>query len=112
MTEIMRLQDLMLNKNLVIRALPKEVEHKFIYNSGRKTEYDEILRTNSTARIERNSNKVEYIIYREDTMYSNDSFIVGIKSNINSTVDSWDWLKKNNKLVIFNSLEDIMDYFK
>lgn len=112
MTEIMRLQELMLNKNLVIRALPKEVEHKFIYNSGRKTKYDEILRTNSTARIERNSNGVEYIVYSEDTMYNNDSFIVGIKSGTDSTVASWDWLRENNKLVIFNSLEDIMDYFK
>lgn len=112
MTEIMRLQELMLNKNLVIRALPKEVEYKFIYNSGRKTEYDEILRTNFTTRIERNSNGTEYIIYREDTMYSNDSFIVGIKSGIDSTVDSWDWLRENNKLVIFNSLGKIMDYFE
>lgn len=112
MTEIMRLQELMLNKNLVIRALPKEVEYKFIYNSGRKTEYDEISRTNSTARIERNSNGIEYIVYRKNTMYSDDSFIVGIKSGTDSTVDSWDWLRENNKLVIFNSLEEILDYFK
>lgn len=112
MREIMRLQELMLNKNLVIRALPKEVEYKFIYNSGRKKEYDKILRTNSTARIERNSNGVEYIVYSEDTMYNNDSFIMGIKNNTDSTVASWDWLKENNELVIFNSLKEILDYFE
>ena len=109
--DIIRLQELMVEKNLVIRALPKEVEYKFIYNSGRKAEYDEILRTNSSARIERNDKGTEYIVYKEKTAYSEDSFIVAIKDGKNSTVDSWDWIRENNKLVIFNSLEDILKYF-
>ena len=111
MMSIMRLQELMLEKNLVIRALPKEVEYKFIYNSGRKAEYNEILRTNSSARIERNDKGTEYIVYKEKTAYSEDSFIVAMKDGKDSTVDSWDWIRENNKLVIFNSLEEIVRYF-
>lgn len=110
--DIMKLQELMIERNLVIRALPKEVEYKFIYNSGRKAEYDEILRTNSSARIERNDKGTEYIVYKEKTSYSEDSFIVAIKDGKNSTVDSWDWIRENNKLVIFNSLEEILRYFE
>lgn len=80
--DIIRLQELMIERNLVIRALPKEVEYKFIYNSGRKAEYDEILRTNSSARIERNDKGTEYIVYKEKTSYSKDSFIVAIRGKI------------------------------
>lgn len=109
--DIIRLQELMLEKNLVIRALPKEIERKFIYNSGRKAEYDGILRTNSSVRIETNSKGVEYIVYMEETRYQKDSFIVAIKEGTDSTVDSWDWIYENNKLLIFNSLEDILKYF-
>lgn len=112
MTNIIKLQELMLKRNLVIRALPKEVEYKFIYNSGRKAEYDEILKTNSTSRIEVNKNGVEYIVYRENTKYQEDSFILAMKDGKDSTVDSWDWIKENNKLVVFNSLEEILKYFE
>lgn len=112
MMDIIRLQELMLKKNLVIRSLPKEIERKFIYNSGRKAEYDEILRTNSTARIETNSKGVEYIVYMEETKYQKDSFIAAIKEGTDSTVDSWDWIRENNKLVIFNSLDEIVRYFE
>ena len=110
--DLIKLQELMLERNLVIRALPKEVEHKFIYRSPRKDEYDRILKTNSTARIEVNKNGVKYIVYRENTKYQEDSFIVGIKNNTNSCVDSWEWLVDDSKKVaIFNSLNDIIKYF-
>lgn len=110
--DLIKLQELMLERNLVIRALPKEVEHKFIYYSPRKDEYDGILKTNSTARIEVNKNGVEYIVYRENTKYQEDSFIVGIKNNTSSCVDSWEWLVDDSKkVVIFNSLNDIIKYF-
>lgn len=49
---------------------------------------------------------------REKTSYVKDSFIVAIKNGIDSTVDSWDWIRKNNKLVVFNTLEDILKYFE
>ena len=112
--ELIKLQELMLerNLNLVIRALPKEVEHKFIYRSPRRDEYDGILKTNPTARIEMNKNGVEYIVYNEKTKYQEDSFIVGIKNNISSCVDSWEWVVDDSKkVVIFNSLDDIINYF-
>lgn len=110
--DLNKLQELMLERNLVIRALPKEVEHKFIYRSPRKDEYDGILKTNPTARIEVNKNGVEYIVYNEKTKYQEDSFIVGIKNSTSSCVDSWEWLADNSKkLVIFNSLRDIVNYF-
>lgn len=112
MTEIMMLQKLMLERNLVIRALPKYIEYKFIYNSARKAEYDKILVTNKSARIEIEDDGTEYIVYREKTPYVKDSFIVAIKNGENSTVDSWDWIRKNNKLVVFNTLEDILKYFE
>lgn len=70
MTDIMVLQELMVEGNLVIRALPKEVE-------GEK-----------------------------------DSFIVGVKEGTDLTVDSWEWLYENNELMIFNSLEEIVEYFE
>ncbi len=112
MTDMMRLQELMLKRNLVIRALPKYIEYKFIYNSARKAEYDKILVTNKSAGIEIDDDGTEYIVYREKTPYVKDSFIVAIKEGTDSTVDSWDWIRKNNKLVIFNTLEDIVRYFE
>lgn len=110
--DMKRLQELMLERNLVIRALPKYIEYKFIYNSARKAEYDKILVTNKSARIEMNDDGTEYIVYREKTSYVKDSFIVAIKNGTDSTVDSWDWIRKNNKLVVFNTLEDILKYFE
>lgn len=112
MTEIMMLQKLMLEGNLVIRALPKEIKYKFIYNSARKAEYDKILVTNKSAGIEIDDDGTEYIVYKEKTPYVKDSFIVAIKNGKNSTVDSWDWIRRNNKLVIFNTLEEIVRYFE
>lgn len=112
MKELLQLQVLMLKNNLVIRALPKEVEHKFIYNSGRKDEYDTILKTNLTARLETNKNGVQYIVYKEQTKYQKDSFIVSIKKSKGSSIDSWEWLvDERKKLIIFNSLEEIINYF-
>lgn len=112
MLDVIKLQELMLDRNLVIRALPKEIEYKFIYRSPRKDEYDRILKTNPTARLEVNKNGVEYIVYREKTKYQEDSFIVGIKNNISSCVDSWEWVVDDSKkVVIFNSLNDIIKYF-
>lgn len=112
MIEIMMLQKLMIERNLVIRALPKYIEYKFIYNSARKAEYDKILVTNKSAGIEIDDDGTEYIVYREKTPYVKDSFIVGVKEGTDLTVDSWDWIRRNNKLVIFNSLEEIVRYFK
>lgn len=110
--DLIKLQELMLERNLVIRALPKEIEYKFIYNSRRKDEYDKILKTNPTARLEVNKNGVEYIVYREKTKYQKDSFIVGIKNNTSSSVDSWEWIvDSSKKVVIFNSLSEIINYF-
>ena len=111
MMTIIRLQELMLERNLVIRALPKYIEYKFIYNSARKAEYDKILVTNTSAEIEMNDD-TEYIVYKEKTAYVKDSFIVAIKNGTDSTVDSWDWIRRNNKLVVFNTLEDILKYFE
>ena len=92
MLDMIKLQELMLERNLVIRALPKEVEHKFIYRSPK--------------------NGVEYIVYNEKTKYQEDSFIVGIKNSTSSCVDAWEWLVDNSKkVVIFNSLIDIINYF-
>lgn len=112
MKELEKLQVLMLKNNLVIRALPKEIEHEFIYNSGRKDEYDTILKTNSTARLETNKNGVQYIIYKEKTKYQKDSFIVSIKKSTGANINNWEWLvDERKKLIIFNSLEEIINYF-
>lgn len=111
--DLIKLQELMIERNLVIRALPKEIEYKFIYRSPRKDEYDKILKANPTARLEVNKNGVEYIVYREKTKYQEDSFIVGIKNNTSSSVDSWEWIADSNKKVlIFYSLFDIVNYLK
>lgn len=67
--ELIKLQELMLERNLVIRALPREIEYKFIYRSPRQDEYDKILKNNTTARLEMNKNGVEYIVYNEKTKY-------------------------------------------
>ena len=112
MTEIMMLQKLMHERNLVIRALPKYIEYKFIYNSAMKAEYDKILVTNKSAGIEIDDDGTEYIVYKEKTPYVKDSFIVAIKNGENSTVDSWYWIRRKNKLVIFNTLEEIVRYFE
>lgn len=110
--DMKRLQKLMLERNLVIRALPKYIEYKFIYNSARKAEYDKILMTNKSAGIEIDDYGTEYIVYKEKTPYVKDSFIVAMKNCTDFTVDSWDWIRKNNKLVVFNTLEDILKYFE
>lgn len=67
MNILIKLQEIMLKNNLVIRALPKE----------------------------------------------KDSFIVSIKKSKGSSIDSWEWLvDERKKLVIFNSLEEIIKYFQ
>lgn len=113
MNILIKLQEIMLKNNLVIRALPKEIEYKLIYNSGRKEEYDNILKKNSSARLETNENDVQYIVYKEQTKYQKDSFIVSIKKSKGASIDSWEWLvDERKKFIIFNSLEEIIKYFQ
>lgn len=117
---IEKLQDLMIKKNLIIRTLPKEVEHRYKYDAWPETEkakFDKILKTNPCARIERDYHGIEYIVYKEKTEYTKGCFIVGIKDSLNfhlaysNKVDPWDWIRENDEIVIFNSLEDIVKYF-
>lgn len=110
--KLLQLQELMLEKNIVIRALPKELEYKYIYtgvNEYKKTQYDRILRINPTARLETIQNK-QYIIYKEQTEFQEDRFIIGIADNVIFQIE---WIyDEDDNIVIFNSLENVLNYIK
>ncbi len=111
--KLLQLQELMLEKNIVIRALPKELEYRHIYtgvNEYKKTKYDRILRTNPTARLETTKSENQYIIYKEQTEFQKDRFIIGIADNVIFQID-WVYDEDDN-IVIFNSLENVLDYIK
>ena len=110
--KLLQLQELMLEKNIVIRALPKELEYRYIYtgvNEYKKTKYDRILRTNPTARLEIIQGK-QYIIYKEQTEFQEDRFIIGIADNVIFQIE-WVYDEEDN-IVIFNSLENVLNYIK
>lgn len=114
MDKLLQLQELMLKKNLVIRALPKELEYRYVYTgvpNYRKKEYDNILKTNPTAILETNRFGTQYINYKEKTKYQENSFILGISNNTLSCVD-WIYSDKDKSLIIFNSLDEVLDYIK
>jgi hypothetical protein len=112
MKELEQLQELMLKKNLVIRALPKEIEYRYIYTGVsiyKKKKYDNILRTNPTARLETSRSENQYIVYKELTDYQKDRFIVSVA---NHQLSSIEWLRNDKEeLIIFNNLEEIINYF-
>ena len=113
MDKLLQLQELMLEKNIVIRALPKELEYRYIYtgvSQYKKNQYDRILRTNPTARLETTKSENQYITYKEQTEFQEDRFIVGIADNVIFQID-WIYDEEDN-IVIFNSLENVLDYIK
>lgn len=111
--KLLQLQELMLEKNIVIRALPKELEYRYIYTGVshyKKCKYDNILRTNPTARLETSRSENQYIVYKELTDYQKDRFIVGIANNVIFQID-WIYDEEDN-IVIFNSLENVINYIE
>ena len=111
--KLLQLQELMLEKNIVIRALPKELKYRYIYtgvNEHKKTQYDRILTTNPTERLETTKSENQYIVYKEQTEFQEDRFIVGMANNVIFKID-WIYDEEDN-IVIFNSLENVLDYIK
>jgi hypothetical protein len=106
MKELEQLQELMLKKNLVIRALPKEIEYRYIYTGVsiiyKKKKYDNILRTNPTARLETSRSENQYIVYKELTDYQKDRFIVSVANHQQSSIE---WLR-NDKEELIKEIDD------